>query len=58
LVPHREWDYKLRDEHNERDMRLASGLRMHLFVRISNYDWHILSLGDLGASFPINDDAP
>lgn len=58
LVPHREWDYKLRDEHNERDTRRARALRIHPFVRISNYDWHVLALGDLGASFPINDDAP
>lgn len=57
IVPSREWDYRLRDEHTERDMRKASGLRFGPFGRISSYDWHVLALGDLGAKFAINDEA-
>jgi hypothetical protein len=57
IVPSREWDYRLRDEHTERDMRKASGLRFGPLARISSYDWHVLALGDLGAKFAINDEA-
>lgn len=56
VVPDREWDYRLRDEHDERDMNKARALRINPFVRISRYDWHVLALGDLGAEFPLNDD--
>jgi hypothetical protein len=58
IVPHRDWDYKLRDEHAENDMRRAQFLRMSAFTRITNYDWHVLALGDLGSTFPFNDSAP
>jgi hypothetical protein len=58
IVPDREWDYRLREEHEQRDMLRARALGMNPFVRISNYDWHVLALGDLGARFPLNDDTP
>jgi hypothetical protein len=57
VVPNREWDYRLREEHDSRDMRKASALRMNPFTRISKYEWHVLALGDLGAEFPLNDAA-
>lgn len=57
VVPDREWDYRLREEHEARDMGKASALGMNPFARISTYDWHVLALGDLGAEFPLNDDA-
>lgn len=57
VVPNREWDYKLREEHEERDVIKARHLQMGPFTRITKYEWHVLALGDLGASFPINDDA-
>jgi hypothetical protein len=58
IVPDREWDYKLRQEHDEKDMRKARLLGMNPFTRISAFEWHILALCDLGARFPLNDDAP
>lgn len=58
IVPDRQWDYKLRGEHDEKDMRKAAALRMNPFTRISAFEWHILALGDIGARFPLNDDAP
>lgn len=58
IVPDREWDYRLRQEHTEHDMRLASTTRFGPLTRMTSFDWHILALGDLGASFPINDSAP
>jgi hypothetical protein len=57
IVPTRDWDYKLRDEHDQRDMQRASAIGMNPFTRISKYEWHVLALGDLGARFPLNDDA-
>jgi hypothetical protein len=57
VVPDREWDYKLREEHYERDMIKARYLGFNPFTRITKYEWHVLALGDLGASFPLNDDA-
>lgn len=57
VVPDREWDYRLREEHDAQDMRKASALQMNPFTRISKYEWHVLALGDLGAEFPLNDAA-
>lgn len=57
IVPDREWDYRLREEDHERDTRNARVLMNHPFIRMSKYEWHVLALGDLGARFPLNDDA-
>ncbi|MGB7209696.1 MAG: hypothetical protein WBD27_13620 [Pyrinomonadaceae bacterium] len=56
IVPDREWDYRLRQEHDEHDMKRASSAGFGPFTRMTNYPWHVLALGDLGAAFPINDD--
>lgn len=56
VVPDREWDYKLREEHDVRDMMKASALMKNPFTRMTKYEWHVLALGDIGAPFPINDD--
>jgi hypothetical protein len=56
VVPSREWDYRLRDEHAARDMAKAGRMGKNPFTRLTNFDWHILALGDLGASFPINEE--
>lgn len=58
IVPQREWDYKLREEHDQRDMQKARIIGVSPFTRNSKYEWHVLALGDLGARFPLNDDAP
>jgi hypothetical protein len=55
IVPTRNWDYKLRDEHAEDDMRIASTLGMNPLVRISDYPWHVLALEDLGTRIPIDE---
>lgn len=57
VVPSREWDYRLREEHDSRDVRTASALGMNPFTRISKYEWHVLALGDLGAELRLNDAA-
>jgi hypothetical protein len=56
IVPDREWDYRLRQEHDERDMKIARAFRSGPFNRVTNFPWHVLALGDLGAVFPINDE--
>jgi hypothetical protein len=55
LVPSREWVQRLRSEHDQRDMRLASVSGMNPFTRMTEYKWHLLAFSDLGAEFP---DAP
>jgi hypothetical protein len=55
VVPDREWDYRLRRDHDRHDMDCARAMKRHPFTRITNFDWHVLALGDLGAKFPIND---
>ena len=57
IVPDRDRDYRLRDEHAERDGRGAAAAGFGPFTRMSEYEWHVLALGDLGAKFPINDEA-
>jgi hypothetical protein len=57
IVPEREWDYRLREEHDARDMRRASAIGLNPFTRITKYEWHVLALGDLGARLPLNEEA-
>jgi hypothetical protein len=56
IVPNREWDYRLRAEHDGRDMNRARALGRSPFERISEYEWHVLALADLCATFPLNDE--
>jgi hypothetical protein len=56
LVPLREWDYRIREEHDARDMQRATVAGFSPFTRMTNFPWHILALGDLGATFPLNDE--
>jgi hypothetical protein len=55
IVPDREWDYRLRQEHDERDMNRARAMRMNPFTRMTDYRWHVLALGDLGAKLQLDD---
>ena len=54
IVPDRDWDYRLRDEHAEQDQKKATAVGLNPFTRMTNFDWHVLALGDLGATFPLN----
>lgn len=56
VVPDRDWDYRLREEHDERDSRKGMPLGFGRFSRVSRFAWHVLALGDLGARFAMNDD--
>lgn len=58
IVPTREWDYRLRSEHDQADMLRANVSGLNPFTRMTRFDWHILALGDLGAAFPLNDSEP
>jgi hypothetical protein len=52
IVPDRDWDYRLRDEHIHSDMQTASFFISTFktpFARVTGYDWHVLALGDLAA---------
>lgn len=58
VVPDRDWDYRLRAEHAEGDMRLARGAPRAYrtpFARATDFRWHVLALGDLGANLSIDD---
>lgn len=46
VVPNRQWEKMLRDEHNERDFQKA--LRRRWPGRISEFPWHFIALEDLG----------
>lgn len=46
VVPNRQCEKVLRDEHNEKDFQLA--LRMRWPGRISEFPWHFIALEDLG----------
>lgn len=55
VVPDRDWDYRLRDEHDERSMRKAGAGGMNPLLRVSKFEWHVLALGDLGADLSLTD---
>lgn len=57
IVPTRDWDYRLREEHDQSDMAKARAYGIDPLTRIARYEWHVLALGDLGATFPLNEGA-
>lgn len=58
VVPTREWDYRLREEHAESDMRKARLFSRFPFSRMTDFKWHILALGDLGADIVLPGEEP
>ena len=47
IVPDKEWESRLRQEHDQLDMRIAGAMGMNPFTCISRFPWHFLALSDL-----------
>jgi hypothetical protein len=55
VVPSREWETRLRAEHQEKAHRLNSALRLRYPLPLSTFDWHCLPLEDLGVEVSLQD---